>query len=80
MKLTEVYWTSASNLNCKSKYMWCSSKVEIYKEIAWGAGQPNYAGNTEWCSHISFKPGADNLTDLHDFTCSTAKKYICEVK
>jgi hypothetical protein len=73
------YWTSGSNLNCKSGYKWCASNVNVYKDIAWAANQPDMAGNLEWCAQISLNTGADSLSVLDDVPCEKINKYICEV-
>jgi hypothetical protein len=73
------FWTSASNLHCKSGYKWCMANMDLYKGIAWGGGQPDNGGNVEWCAEIQMSPGADAASVLNDIDCNTGRRVICEV-
>jgi hypothetical protein len=79
MKLTESFWTSGSNLNCRDGYKWCTANVDLYLGVPWGANQPDMLQSKEWCAQINIMPGADNQSVLADIDCTIAKKYICEV-
>jgi hypothetical protein len=73
------FWTSGTNLNCKSVYIWCSVNKTLYTGTPWRSGQPDNARNTEWTAEIRFDTGADSETTLNDISNNTLYQPICEV-
>jgi hypothetical protein len=60
-----------------TEWYWYNSDSKISYPIPWGPGQPDNAGNIEWCLSL----GPKNFYRFNDLPCNNFRqKFICEKK
>lgn len=69
--------SGVSDIDCK-EYWYCPTLTRFSQDTKWAIGQPNFAGNTEFCAQLSLKTGTGSV--MNDVSCSVGYNTICEVR
>lgn len=75
-------WTHVGGITLagknRSTWYWVNSGKRIHYDLKFGHGQPDNAGNNEYC--LSIGKGPDNIFYFNDITCYAIYefKFICQ--
>ncbi|XP_059482049.1 macrophage mannose receptor 1-like [Neocloeon triangulifer] len=75
------YLTSLSDYQKESEFLWCTGNLTQLGNLTWKSGEPSdkgLAGEEEDCTSIQVSAGSINNNVLHDVSCDSSLKYICE--
>ncbi|XP_065340561.1 uncharacterized protein LOC135939885 [Cloeon dipterum] len=76
--ISDVFWTSGTDLDCKGNYRWCSvDRAFVKSEVRWANIKPIV--KSERCVTIQMSDMETN-TALQTADCSAIKRFVCEVR
>lgn len=84
VNLTGEYYTSGSDYQNASNFIWCSANGSAFASsgISWGSGEPsvvNAFGFEEDCVSILLSTGVTKNNYISDVNCADSYKFVCEV-